>query len=333
MAKLEEKYEKRPSFPITKHGDGTYRMPSMALNDGKPWYLYRVQKGDSWVSVSSADGWSNAWDFIHANLNTRDPLEVNWYLREYIGCQELSNDQHNYSFTGAKNGLIWTRTPLATKHLVNMPGMVVNALMFKPIEVIVDGRLVHHPGRSFFNFQLNGYCLEPWMLEKARGAVAGGLVGVVHNSKLNADGVYYPGCNMMHFKSTSNSTENKGLMVHECVHLALDITRATGISRAVSEGLAYIAQCVYCQLYSSSMPSGEADEALIFSEANDIAVNIIDQAMKALMRNDQPGRYRVPAESAGSLISAITSSGRYRNSEHQHMDEYDGVRDRHGELI
>lgn len=310
MARLTEKHEKPPTLPIARYVDGTYRMPDKALNGGKPWYLYRVKNADNWVSIASADGWSNAWDFIKANLNTLDPREVNWYLREYLGCTELSKDQCNYSFKNATPGLIWTRTPLATRHLVNMPALVVNALSFPSVKLF-SGTSARFSIKPFFNFRLQGYSLEPWMLDKARQAVASGLLGVVHNPKIKADGVYYPHVNMMHLKSSANSPANNALIVHECVHVALDINRTSSISKAVSEGLAYVAQCVYYQLcHSSKELSGEADEALIFNAANAIATDLISAGIVSLSESKPIARFTIAEDLAGELIAAIHGSTR-----------------------
>jgi hypothetical protein len=331
MAKLTDKHEKPPIAPIARYTDGTYRMPDKALNGGKPWYLYRVKNKDSWVSIASDDGWNNTWDFIKANLNTLDPKEVNWYLREYIGCSELSKDQCNYSFKNATPGFIWTRTPLATKHLVNMPNLVVNALSFPGVKIYGNSE-ERVAMRQFFNFRLNGYCLEPWMLDKARQAVAGGLLGVVHNPKIKADGVYYPHVNMLHLKSSANSLENNALIVHESVHIALDICRTSTISKAVSEGLAYVAQCVYYQLRNSNKElSGDADEALIFTHANAIATDLISNGIVSLSKGKSVDRYNISADQAGELIAAINGSTRYSGSKSENADDYDGIRDRYGD--
>ena len=330
MAKLTDKHEKPPTLPISKYTDGTYRMPDKALNDGKPWYLYRVKQNDSWTSIASADGWNNAWDFIKANLSTLDPKEVNWYLREYIGCTELSKDQCNYSFKNASPGLIWTRTPLATKHLVNMPNLVVNALSFPGVKIYGDSEH-REPMRQFFNFKLSGYALEPWMLDKAKQAVAGGLLGVVHNPKIKADGVYYPHVNMLHLKSSANSLTNNALIVHESVHIALDISRTSSISKSVSEGLAYVAQCVYYQLRNSNKElTGEADEALIFTHANAIATDLISAAIVSLSNGKPVARYTIPSDQAGELIAAINGSTRYSGASDETVG-YDGVKDRYGD--
>jgi hypothetical protein len=48
------------------------------------------------------------WDLIEFNFETRKPEEVNWYLKELVGCR-VSTDGLNYAFKGAdpKKGKIY----------------------------------------------------------------------------------------------------------------------------------------------------------------------------------------------------------------------------------
>ncbi len=58
---------------------------------------HRVQTGESFVSLASKYGFSDPWDIIRFNYGTKDPEEVNWYLRELVGCTK-TKDGMNYSF-------------------------------------------------------------------------------------------------------------------------------------------------------------------------------------------------------------------------------------------
>lgn len=60
---------------------------------------YRVKDTDDWWSV--ADKFRvNVFKLIEFNFQTRNPEEINWYLRELVGCKH-SKDGFNYAFLGA----------------------------------------------------------------------------------------------------------------------------------------------------------------------------------------------------------------------------------------
>jgi hypothetical protein len=94
----------------------TERKPLMPVFDFlfPPGMPYRVKGGDNWSSIALKAG-VGAWELIEFNFRTRNPDEVNWYLREYVGCVEATSDARNWKFSsdltggrGAwKGGTIW----------------------------------------------------------------------------------------------------------------------------------------------------------------------------------------------------------------------------------
>ena len=40
-------------------------------------------------------------DLVEYNFRTRNPKEINWYLRQYVGCFNATRDGQNYTFYGA----------------------------------------------------------------------------------------------------------------------------------------------------------------------------------------------------------------------------------------
>lgn len=60
---------------------------------------YTVLSTDNWWKVSKKFN-IDVWDLIDFNFKTRVPEEVNWYLRELVGCKK-STDGKNYAFAGA----------------------------------------------------------------------------------------------------------------------------------------------------------------------------------------------------------------------------------------
>lgn len=107
-----------------------------------------VKTGDSWASVAQANG-LDPWDLIDFNFPgmkqakqldfQRACRNVNWYLREYVGCQTPSPDGRNWAFSSGltrgqgawKGGVIYIPTqkpapapqaePTATVYVIGSP--------------------------------------------------------------------------------------------------------------------------------------------------------------------------------------------------------------------
>jgi hypothetical protein len=79
---------------------------------------YKVEDGDNFEELAIFAGW-NAWDLIYYNFQTKDPREVNWYLRNYTGCVITTWDDKNFRFSSdADPGIIFF--PMwAYKHLID----------------------------------------------------------------------------------------------------------------------------------------------------------------------------------------------------------------------
>ena len=67
---------------------------------GGPYFKYRVgrKKSESWVTIAD-DFRIDVWQLIKFNFLTEDPDEVNWYLREYVGCKDTTKDRKNWKFS------------------------------------------------------------------------------------------------------------------------------------------------------------------------------------------------------------------------------------------
>lgn len=81
--------------------------PVPRLNASSPSaQVYRVQTGDSWTTIARDHGVATD-ALIFANFRTVVPAEVNWYLREYVGCTHRAPDGHNWRFDSSdRPGLI-----------------------------------------------------------------------------------------------------------------------------------------------------------------------------------------------------------------------------------
>lgn len=83
-------------MPITKQPGVLAPFPSPAhLAGGTP---YKVKDGDDWSSIARANG-VDAGALIAFNFKTSNPDEINWYLREKVGCRMESPDRDNYKFS------------------------------------------------------------------------------------------------------------------------------------------------------------------------------------------------------------------------------------------
>ncbi|HYP04752.1 MAG TPA: hypothetical protein VER03_00850 [Bryobacteraceae bacterium] len=76
-------------------------------------FRYKVRFGDNWWKVAAKDGWSDPMDLVHYNFQTRNPKEVNWYLRNFVGCKYATQDGYNHIFSDHLTpGYIYTRHKL-----------------------------------------------------------------------------------------------------------------------------------------------------------------------------------------------------------------------------
>jgi hypothetical protein len=61
---------------------------------------------DTWESVAQQYG-MDVRRLIYFNFKTNNPKEVNFYLRTYVGCNSPSPTRWNWTFRGAKPGIIY----------------------------------------------------------------------------------------------------------------------------------------------------------------------------------------------------------------------------------
>lgn len=117
---LDSLYEKAPSQPLSEN---------YAPFDG---IQYKVRTKDSIANIASRGGRS-AKLLMKFAFGTDDPREVNWYLRNRVGCKAYCPNKHNFSFSDdADPGLIWlpskvyarlTETPVPAAHRYDAPGI------------------------------------------------------------------------------------------------------------------------------------------------------------------------------------------------------------------
>lgn len=75
-------------------------------------FPYAVRDADNWWVVASRFRMDVQY-LIWFNFRTNCPEEVNWYLRERVGCKKTTADGKNYVFRGADPGKRIIHIPLS----------------------------------------------------------------------------------------------------------------------------------------------------------------------------------------------------------------------------
>jgi hypothetical protein len=94
MAKLKDGNEKKPPLATL--------VPIHHVPEGSVAHL--ISDGENWNTLAARYGWQ-AREIIQLNFKTASPQEINWYLREYVNCDQPTADGYNWRFsTSARNG-------------------------------------------------------------------------------------------------------------------------------------------------------------------------------------------------------------------------------------
>lgn len=114
--------ESKPVPPVREN-----QLPPMGIA-----HKVAAGKPESWVSLATLQGLSDPWDLIDFNFpgmkllhQINPPLaarQVNWYLREYVGCETSLDGGNNWAFTFPltggkgvwKGGVIYLPPPKST---------------------------------------------------------------------------------------------------------------------------------------------------------------------------------------------------------------------------
>ena len=89
-------FEKRPPRLVPKGPPPGSRVPPHRVSDNESFDTLALKYGVT------------AKDITLHNFGTSDPAELNWYLREYVGCRVATADKHNWRFSStAAPGIIY----------------------------------------------------------------------------------------------------------------------------------------------------------------------------------------------------------------------------------
>lgn len=85
------------------------------------------------------------WELIYENFRTRNPSEVNWYLRNHVGCSRKTKDGLNWIFSNDANpGIIYV-----PERVIEMPPMVITAKPPSRMKNVWVGLAKSHSGDLF----------------------------------------------------------------------------------------------------------------------------------------------------------------------------------------
>jgi hypothetical protein len=192
---------------------------------------------DDWWSLQSLFKRCDPWDIIFYNFGTYNPEEVNWYLREWIGCHDVSSDGKNYRF-----GALPTGQPMQIYIPTDdwlPPGPQQGDAKRTALQILRD------PFASTLSFKVGSVELTPGDLLSVAAMIDAGRITVHHRPCLGWMAEYRSGTNQLLIPfATMPHIGMRALMVHEAVHAAKDIDK-TPLTMQESEALAYIAQALY----------------------------------------------------------------------------------------
>jgi hypothetical protein len=100
---------------------------------------HRVGDHETFATVAQKSG-VPVETLIRHNFRTLDPSEINWYLREYVGCKLSTADGRNWRFSAAASpGLIWIPKTVLEMDPVLITGQVPGL----PSETVPKGGPAH----------------------------------------------------------------------------------------------------------------------------------------------------------------------------------------------
>jgi hypothetical protein len=127
--------EKRPAHPV----------PKGARAGSRP-QPHHVGDGETFATVASKYG-VPVDKLIQHNFGTLDPAELNWYLREYVGCKVPTKDGKNWRFSStATPGLIYLPDNVMRMEPIAITGKVDAPIRLDlpgPISVLSSNKYAH----------------------------------------------------------------------------------------------------------------------------------------------------------------------------------------------
>ena len=109
---------------------------------------HRVSDGEDWRSLEVLYGISSK-DLMLFNFNTTIPANVNWYLREYVGCDLPDGPRNNWKFsTSADPGFVYIPTTFYNMYDLDDPDDSTVIIAGKPPSKVKWGASLNYPSGS-----------------------------------------------------------------------------------------------------------------------------------------------------------------------------------------
>ncbi len=313
------------SSPIVKKPKQSVEFPPK--NHLRP---YRVRNNDNWWSLQKAFGLRDPWDLIRYNFNTSDPAEVNWYLREYLGCTKTTADGKNYCFSNnLKPGLLYLpRIGYKRSMAVGSGGSTTTSSATTDdvaVRKTVRWALSQHRLLKAVNFELAGHQVTHHDYVRVLRLINEGEIWVGHDSTVGDNAYYQNTVDSLYLGNANMPVEDSAyIVIHEATHAAFD-ARGKPINDVLSEAIAYVA----CMMFENVrvkkfMPShaGHPETTNIYLAAYRIA--------KVLHRkNVDPDHYTV-ADSVKVLtdfqilLDRLMAHSEYKKQFKEASELYDG---------
>jgi hypothetical protein len=289
---------------------------------------YPVRDGDNWWTLQKQFSLHDPWTLIRYNFHTDNPAEVNWYLREYVGCTKTTADGKNYCFSSAATPGYLYLPRRNFKHGTGGgtggdSGGEQQLKNDKAAESTVLWALGLTNSLAHVNFDVNGFQITSYDFERVARLIREGEIYVAHDPALGDNARYDAGVDTLYYgKKGGGDTHRAAMVIHEATHAALD-ARAEGINDVVSEIIAYIAQMLFIQVRdkNANMPGGDPLDLDIFRPAWRIARSIREE-------NDIFQRVRDTLELHKALIAHPTYLDQFHESDihYDGMAGYDGIK-------
>jgi hypothetical protein len=268
---------------------------------------------DNWWSLQTQNKRCDVWDIIYYNFATYNPEEVNWYLHEWIGCHDVSNDGKNYCF-GALPGGLPMQIFIPTEDWLPPGPQQANAKK-AALEILRD------PVALGLVFKIGTMELKAGDLAAVATAITSGRITVIHRPCLGRMGVYWgeprkhwwtrPRKRLLVPFAKSPPVGVRALMVHEAVHAAMDIAR-TPQTMQQAEALAYIAQALYLRRKGENLGATEVVPSFAEDPRNYVAWKGIFKLAARIAEDIDLGHDVTNLELAG-LMASISIAPTYQH--------------------